>query len=251
MKYSLGNKTNGIIKKYKIYIYKKYDINHNIIIYAGDRQLINGTDYVSSGDSESVPKIINLYTYYITIKKDISGNIYFKSDNPIYYIDETSRTTFNNTTDAQFSTNVNNLKASGTTTLKILNDIFDITTATENETTARGKLITYSIDSSLYPQAPLSISYNNSTLGANDSTRISLNTLRTTYNNIHNYSPSDAGALTSILNIHTFGNILNPVITDIKEYISYESPTKITPDNRTTTFNIYGNSTKYIYFKKR
>jgi hypothetical protein len=251
MKYSLGNKTNGIIKKYKIYIYKKYDINHNIIIYAGDRQLINGTDYVSSGDSESVPKIINLYTYYITIKKDISGDIYFKSDNHIYYIDETSRTTFNNTTDAQFSTNVNNLKASGTTKLTILNDIFDITTATANETTARGQLITYSINSSLYPQAPLSISYNNSTLGANDSTRTSLNTLRTTYNNIHNYSPSDAGALTSILNIHTFGDILTPVITDIGEYISYESPTQITPDNRTTTFNIYGNSTKYIYFKKR
>jgi hypothetical protein len=250
MKYSLGNKTNGIIKKYKIYIYKKYDINHNIIIYADDRQLINGTDYESSGDSESGIKIINLYTYYITIKKDISGDIYFISDNTIYYIDETSRTTFNNTTDDQFSKNVNNLKASGTK-LTILNNIFDITTDTAKKTTAEGQLITYSIDSSLYPQAPLSISYNNSTLDTNDSTRISLNTLRTTYNNIHNYGPSNAGALTSILNIHKFGNILNPVITDIGEYISYESPTQITPDNRTTTFNIYGNSTKYIYFKKR
>ena len=249
MKYSLGNKTNGIIKKYKIYIYKKYDINHNIIIYAGDRQLINGTDYVSSGDSESVPKIINLYTYYITIKKDISGDIYFVSDKSIYYIDENSRNTFNNTEDTEFLTNVNNLKASGTT-LTILNDIFDITTATSNETTARGKLITYSIDSSLYPQAPLSISYNNSTLGTNDSTRISLNTLRTTYNNIHNYGPSNAGALTSILNIHTFGNILNPIITDIGEYISYESATIKTPANRTTTFNILDNATKYVYFKQ-
>jgi len=245
IKYSLGNKTNGIIKKYKIYIYKKYNINHNITIYAGDKQLTNGTDYESSGDSESGTKIINLDTYIITIKKDISGDIYFVSDKSIYYIDETSRNTFNNTGDTQFLTNVNNLIGNAN-----LNNIFDITTYTTRETTARGQLITHSINSSLYPQAPLSISYNNSTLSANDPIRTSLNTLRTTYNNIHNYSPADAGALTSILNIHKFGNILNPVITDIKEYISYESATTKTPANRTTTFNILDNATKYVYFKQ-
>jgi hypothetical protein len=35
---------------------------------------------------------------------------------------------------------------------------------------------------------------------------------------------------------------------DIADYISYESSTIKTPANRTTTFNILGNATKYVYF---
>lgn len=77
----------------------------------------------------------------------------------------------------------------------------------------------------------------------------------TTYNNIHRYNESSGGALTEKINEFTFGNILNPVETDIEQYISYEYPTaptadKLTPSSRNTAFDIRSNATKYVYFRK-
>jgi len=250
-KYYLGTKIINKIIKYRIYIYKKYSVNHSFTLYAGNRLLTNGTDYITSGSNQEAGVFtINLYNFYITINKEISGAIYLKSDNSIFYIDETIRTTFNNRTDAQFLTNVNNLINTGTTTLTRLNNMFGVKEATDTKATAEGKLITYQIIHPLNSHAQITIDYK-----SNPVSRTALNNLATTYNNISRYSPRESGYITPILNAN-FRDILNSTPTDIQEYISYEFPspptdTQITPDNRTTIFNINSNATKYVYFKKK
>ncbi len=253
-RYFLGDKTLDMTTKYEVYIYNRRDITHSITLYADTTLLTNGTDYIASTVVETVvTNKIYLLTYSITIKENIEGNIYLKSDKPIFYIDETNRTTFNNLTDTAFSNNVNNLKASSSNKLTILNDMFDISTANAAKATAVGKKITYNIDTTPGIQSPLSIKKNSSTISLTDEN--SLNNLKTTYNNIHNYNESSGGTMTPIINTNTFGSILNPVATDIEEYISYEFPSapsedKLTPSSRTTAFDIKSNATKYIYFKK-
>jgi len=253
-RYFLGDKTLDMTTKYEVYIYHRRDITHSITLYADTTLLTNGTDYIASTvDEEVVTNKIYLLTYSITIKENIEGNIYLKSDKPIFYIDETNRTTFNNLTDTAFSNNVNNLKASSSNKLTILNDMFDISTANAAKATAVGKKITYNIDTTPGIQSPLSIKKNSSTISLTDEN--SLNNLKTTYNNIHNYNESSGGTMTPIINTNTFGSILDPVATNIEEYISYEFPSapsedKLTPSSRTTAFDIKSNATKYIYFKK-
>ncbi|NBO55097.1 MAG: hypothetical protein EBU84_11015 [Actinobacteria bacterium] len=249
-KYSLGKKTLGTIKKYRVYIYKRL-LNHNIQLYVDDKLLNKGTDYITGNDEDAITKTINLHNLYITINKNIAGIIYLKSDKPIFFISETNRTSFNNTTDAIFGTNVNNLKASGSGTLSSLNDIFRVSEANTALTTAQNRKITYNINTIL--ESPLTISYNSSTI--NPAGKNSLDNLMTTYNNIHRYNESSGGALTEKINEYTFGNILNPAETDIEKYISYEYPTaptddKLTPSTRNTPFNIRSNATKYVYFRK-
>ena len=246
-KYSLGTKAINKITKYRIYIYKKHSVNHTIQLYAGDKLLTYGTDYTSGGSNQEagVPTI-NLYNFYITINKTISGAIYLTSDKPIFYIDESSRTTFNNTTDTEFATKVDKLKESGSGTLTRLNIMYGVTDATNAKTNAEGKLITYNIGAN----AKLTIDYKR-----NPVLSTSLNNLATTYNTISGYSPQGSGGIKPILNAN-FGNILNPETTNIEEYISYEFPslptdTQITPLNRANRFNIKSQATKYIYFKKK
>ena len=250
-RYFLGDKTLDMTTKYEVYIYHRRDITHSITLYADTRLLTNDTDYIASTvDEEVVTNKIYLLTYSITIKENIEGNIYLKSDKPIFYIDETNRANFNDTTDTQFSDNVNNLKASGSATLTSLNNMFDISTANAAKATAVEQKITYNIDAA----SSLTIAYNSSTI--DNTRRTSLNNLKTTYNNIHNYNESSGGTMTPIINTNTFGSILEPVATNIEEYISYEFPSapsedKLTPSSRTTAFDIKSNATKYIYFKKR
>ena len=252
-KYLLGDKTLDMTTKYKVYIYHRSNITHTITLYADTTLLTNATDYIiSSVVDEVVSNKIKLETYTITVKENIEGNIYLKSDKPIFYIDETNRTTFNNLTDTAFSNNVNNLKASSSNKLTILNEMFDISTANAAKATAIGQKITYDIATTGI-QSPLSIKKNSSTISVADEN--SLNNLKTTYNNIHNYNESSGGTMTPIINTNTFGSILNPATTDIEEYISYEFPSapsadKLTPSTRTTAFDIKSNATKYIYFKK-
>jgi hypothetical protein len=253
-KYLLGDKTLDMTTKYEVYIYHRRDITHSITLYADTTLLTNGTDYITSTvDEEVVSNKIYLLTYTITIKENIEGNIYLKSDMPIFYIDETNRGIFNDTTDTQFSNNVNNFTTSGSATLTSLNNMFDISTANAAKATAVGKKITYNIDTTPGIQSPLSIKKNSSTISLTDEN--SLNNLKTTYNNIHNYNESSGGTMTPIINTNTFGSILDPVATNIEEYISYEFPSapsedKLTPSSRTTAFDIKSNATKYIYFKK-
>jgi hypothetical protein len=253
-KYLLGVKTLDMTTKYKVYIYHRRDIIHNITLYAGTILLRNGTDYIASSEDEAVVsnKIYRL-TYEITIKETIAGDIYLKSDQPIFYISETNRATFNNTTDTEFATRVNNLKTSGSATLTSLNDIFDVSTAITQLDTAIGEKITYNIDTTPGIQSPFTIAKNKSSINITDEN--SLNNLKTTYNNIHNYNEASGGSLTAIINTNTFGSILNPTTTNIEEYISYEFPStpsanQLTPSSRTATFNIKSNATKYIYFRK-
>jgi len=157
-RYFLGDKTLDMTTKYEVYIYHRRDITHSITLYADTTLLTNGTDYIASTVVETVvTNKIYLLTYSITIKENIEGNIYLKSDKPIFYIDETNRTTFNNLTDTAFSNNVNNLKASSSNKLTILNDMFDISTANAAKATAVGKKITYNIDTTPGIQSPLSI----------------------------------------------------------------------------------------------
>ena len=249
-KYFLGDKTLDMTTKYKVYIYHRSNITHTITLYADTTLLTNVTDYIiSSVVDEVVSNKIKLETYTITIKENIEGNIYLKSDKPIFYINETNRTTFNNLTDTAFSNNVNNLKTSGSATLTSLNNMFDISTANAAKATAVEQKITYNIDAA----SSLTIAYNSSTI--DNTRRTSLNNLKTTYNNIHNYNESSGGTMTPIINTNTFGSILEPVATNIEEYISYEFPSapsadKLTPSSRTTAFDIKSNATKYIYFKK-
>ena len=248
-KYSLGTKEINKITKYRIYIYRKQGVNHIIQLYAGDKLLTNGTDYTTSGSyQEADVPTITLYNFDITINKTISGAIYLKSinANPIFYIDETSRTTFNNTTDPKFSTKVNNLIDSASTKLPILNSMFGVTEATVAKTNAEGKLITYNIGSN----AKLTIDFK-----SNPVSRTSLDNLAIAYNTISGYSPQGSGGITEILNAN-FGDILNSAPTDIDEYISYEFPspptdTQITPSECTARFNIKSQATKYVYFKKK
>uniref|UniRef100_A0A6C0LDQ4 Glycine-rich domain-containing protein n=1 Tax=viral metagenome TaxID=1070528 RepID=A0A6C0LDQ4_9ZZZZ len=249
-KYFLGDKTLDMTTKYKVYIYHRSNITHTITLYADTTLLTNVTDYIiSSVVDEVVSNKIKLETYTITIKENIEGNIYLKSDKPIFYINETNRTTFNNLTDTAFSNNVNNLKTSGSATLTSLNNMFDISTANAAKATAVEQKITYNIDAA----SSLTIAYNSSTI--DNTRRTSLNNLKTTYNNIHNYNESSGGTMTPIINTNTFGSILEPVATNIEEYISYEFPSapsadQLTPSSRTTAFDIKSNATKYIYFKK-
>ena len=253
-RYFLGDKTLDMTTKYEVYIYHRRDITHSITLYADTRLLTNDTDYIASTvDEEVVTNKIYLLTYSITIKENIEGNIYLKSDKPIFYIDETNRANFNDTTDTQFSDNVNNLKASSSNKLTILNDIFGISTANAAKATAVEQKITYNIATTPGIQSPLSIKKNSSTISLADEN--SLDNLKTTYNNIHNYNESSGGTMTPIINTNTFGSILEPVATNIEEYISYEFPSapsedKLTPSSRTTAFDIKSNATKYIYFKK-
>ena len=257
-KYSLGTKAINKITKYRIYIYKKHSVNHTIQLYAGDKLLTYGTDYTTSGlyQEAGVPTI-TLYNFYITINKTISGAIYLKSDNPIFYIDETSRITFNNTNDTQFATKVDNLTASGTptsdnstTTLARLNIMFKVKEATDAKAKEEGKLITYDISRPPGSHAQITIDYKSNLVS-----RTSLDNLAIAYNTISGYSPQGSGGITEILNAN-FGDILNSAPTDIDEYISYEFPspptdTQITPSERTARFNIKSQATKYVYFKKK
>jgi hypothetical protein len=252
-KYSLGTKAINKITKYRIYLYRKQGVNHIIQLYAGGKQLNNGTDYTTSGSyQEADVPTINLYNFYITINKTISGAIYLKSinNNPIFYIDETSRTTFNNTTDPQFETNVNNLIDSASTKLPTLNSMFGVTTAIADLATEEGKLITYDITRPPGSHAQITIDFK-----SNPVSRTSLDNLAIAYNTISGYSPQGSGGITPKLNAN-FGDILNSAPTDIDEYISYEFPspptdTQITPSNRANRFNIKSQATKYVYFKKK
>jgi hypothetical protein len=253
-KYLLGVKTLDMTTRYKVYIYHRPGIIHDIRLYANTILLRNGTDYIASSnvDTDVSNKIYRL-TYEITIDKTVAGNIYFKSDQPIFYISETNRAIFNNTADTEFADEVNNLKASGSDTLTSLNDIFEVSTAITELDTAIGQKITYAIDTTPGIQSPLTIAKNNSRINITDEN--SLNNLKTTYNNIHNYNEASGGSLTAIINTNTFGSILNPATTNIEEYISYEFPStpsanQLTPSSRTATFNIKNNATKYIYFRK-
>ena len=252
-KYSLGTKEINKITKYRIYIYRKQGVNHIIQLYAGDKLLTYGTDYTTSGSNqETGAPTINLYNFYITINKTISGAIYLKSinTNPIFYIDETSRTTFNNTTDPQFETKVNNLIDSASPKLPTLNSMFGVTEATRDLATARNNLITYDITRRPGSHAQITIDFK-----SNPVSKTSLNNLATAYNNISGYSPKTSGGITPKLNAN-FGDILNSAPTDIDEYISYEFPSpptdaQITPSNRANRFNIKSQATKYVYFKKK
>jgi len=253
-KYLLGVKTLDMTTKYKVYIYHRPGIIHDIKLYANTTLLSSGTDYITSSDADTVVsnKIYRL-TYEITIDKTVAGNIYFKSDQPIFYISETNRAIFNNTTDTEFADEVNNLKESGSATLTSLNGIFGVSTAITELDTAIGQKITYAIDTTPGIQSPLTITKNNNSINITDEN--SLNNLKTTYNNIHNYNEASGGSLTAIINTNSFGSILNPTTTNIEEYISYEFPStpsanQLTPSSRTATFNIKNNATKYIYFRK-
>jgi len=250
-KYSLGTKAINKITKYRIYIYKKHSVNHTIQLYAGDKELTYGTDYTTSGSNqETSAPTINLYNFYITINKTISGAIYLKSNNPIFYIDEPSRTTFNNTADTEFLKKVNGLIGSGLATLTRLNSMFEVTKATTDLADEEKKLISYNITRPSGSHEQITIDYK-----TNPVSRTSLNNLANTYNTISGYSStSTVGGIKPILNAN-FGNILDSAPTDIEEYISYEFPspptdTQITPSERTARFNIKSKATKYVYFKK-
>ena len=255
--YSLGNKSINTISRYKLYICKKISTNHDISLYVKEKGTTNikqipAQNYQNTSleSTETANGSIILFNYYISIDKSIAGEIYVSSSESIFYMDETSRTTFNNTTDAQFLTNVNKLTASGTTTLARLNDMFGVTQATGAKTTEEGKLITYNITRPSGSHAQITIDFK-----SNPVSKTSLNNLATAYNNISGYSPKTSGGITPKLNAN-FGDILNSAPTDIDEYISYEFPspptdTQITPSNRANRFNIKSQATKYVYFKKK
>ena len=255
--YSLGNKSINTISRYKLYICKKISTNHDISLYVKEKGTTNikqipAQNYQNTSleSTETANGSIILFNYYISIDKSIAGEIYVSSSESIFYMDETSRTTFNNTTDAEFETNVNKLTASGTTTLATLNSMFGVTQATGAKAREEGKLITYDITRPSGSHAQITIDFK-----SNPVSRTSLNNLATAYNTISGYSPQGSGGITPKLNAN-FGDILNSAPPDIDEYISYEFPspptdTQITPDNRTARFNIKSQATKYVYFKKR
>ena len=111
--YSLGNKTINTIVKYKININRIHSIdNHALRVYvqigSGSIEEILGDDRIIEKDSDDNGSII-LTTYYITINKNISGNIYLTSEKQIFYVEESRRIDFNKITEGGFTTSVNNL----------------------------------------------------------------------------------------------------------------------------------------------
>ena len=245
--YLLDNKSINKIKKYKIFIYKINATIHDIELYFNNNDIMTkmnkGTDYISRSTEDS--GTIILFNYYITINKNIQGKIYLKSDNIIFNINENIRGVFNNIRDDVFKETVNNFKISGSSTLTQLNNMFGVKKASVDKAAATAQLIKLN-DST----TPISISYNTSSI--NISSRNSLDTLVTTFNNVNSFDETKvAGQLQSITNTHNFGNVLSPITTNIDEYISYELATEKVPQTPTiTSFNIQNTAQKYIYFKK-
>ena len=245
--YFLDNKSINQIKKYKIFIYKINTTIHDIELYFNNNDILTkmnkGTDYISRSTEDS--GTIILFNYYITINKHIKGNIYLKSDKIIFNINENIRGIFNNTSDSVFKENVNNFKKSGSSTLTQLNNMFGVKKASDDKAAATAQLIKLN-DSTI----PISISYNTSSIDR--SSRNSLDTLVTTFNNVNSFDETTvAGQLQSITNTHNFRNVLSSTTTNIEEYISYELATEKTPQTPTITlFNIQKTAQKYIYFKK-
>jgi alpha-tubulin suppressor-like RCC1 family protein len=246
--YSLGNKTINTIVKYKININRIHSIdNHALRVYvqigSGSIEEILGDDRIIEKDSDDNGSII-LTTYYITINKNISGNIYLTSEKQIFYVEESRRIDFNKITESKFTTDINNMLINNDD-LAELNIQFGVTEETKNKNTATGQLINLNDSTN-----PISISYNKSII--NNDSKNSLNTLITTYNNVYSFDESNvSGQLQAIKNIHNFGNVLSPITTKIDEYISYELPTEKVPQTRNmSSFNIKNTATKYIYFIK-
>ena len=247
--YSLGNKTINTIVKYKININRIHSIdNHVLRVYV---QNTSGSFDEIVGDARIIEKIsdetnvtIILTTYYITINKNISGNIFLTSEKQIFYVEESGRNEFNSFTESKFTTDINNMLINNDD-LAELNIQFGVTEETNNKNTATRQLINLNDSTN-----PISISYNNSII--NNDSKNSLNTLITTYNNVYSFDESNvSGQLQSITNTHNFGNVLSPITTKIDEYISYELPTEKVPQTRKNlSFNIKNTATKYIYFIK-
>jgi len=247
--YSLGNKTINTIVKYKININRIHTIdNHVLRVYV---QNTSGSFDEIVGDARIIEKIsdetnvtIILTTYYITINKNISGNIFLTSEKQIFYVEESGRNEFNSFTESKFTTDINNMLINNDD-LAELNIQFGVTEETNNKNTATRQLINLNDSTN-----PISISYNNSII--NNDSKNSLNTLITTYNNVYSFDESNvSGQLQPIKNIHNFGNVLSPITTKIGEYISYELPTEKVPQTRNmSSFNIKNTATKYIYFIK-
>jgi hypothetical protein len=243
--YSLGNKAIDTIVKYKININRIHSIDNHVLrvyvqISSGSIEEIVGDGRIIEKGSDDNGSII-LTTYYITINKNISGNIYLTSEKQIFYVEESRRIDFNNTTEGGFTASINNL-LNVNDELIILNNMFGVKTALDNKAAATAQIIKLN-DST----TPISISYNSSTISRN-----SLNTLVTTFNNVNSFDETTvAGQLQSITNTHNFRNVLSPLTTNIDEYISYELATEKTPQTPTiTSFNIKNTAQKYIYFKK-
>ena len=247
--YSLGNKTINTIVKYKININRIHTIdNHVLRVYvqngSGSFDEIVGDARIIEKISDETNVTIILTTYYITINKNISGNIFLTSEKQIFYVEESGRNEFNSFTESKFTTDINNMLINNDD-LAELNIQFGVTEETKNKNTATGQLINLNDSTN-----PISISYNKSII--NNDSKNSLNTLITTYNNVYSFDESNvSGQLQSIKNIHNFGNVLSPITTMIDEYISYELPTEKVPQTRNmSSFNIKNTATKYIYFIK-
>jgi alpha-tubulin suppressor-like RCC1 family protein len=247
--YSLGNKTINTIVKYKININRIHTIdNHVLRVYvqngSGSLDEIVGDDRIIEKISDETNVTIILTTYYITINKNISGNIFLTSEKQIFYVEESGRNEFNSFTESKFTTDINNMLINNDD-LAELNIQFGVTEETKNKNTATGQLINLNDSTN-----PISISYNKSII--NNDSKNSLNTLITTYNNVYSFDESNvSGQLQAIKNIHNFGNVLSPITTKIDEYISYELPTEKVPQTRNmSSFNIKNTATKYIYFIK-
>ena len=243
--YSLGNKDINTIVKYKININRIHSIdNHALRVYfrnsSGSINEILGDDRIIEKGGDENGSII-LTKYYITINKNISGNIYLTSEKQIFYVEESRRIGFNNVSEGDFTASINNV-LNVNDELIILNNMFGVKTALDNKLAATAQIIKLN-DST----TPISISYNSSTISKD-----SLNTLVTTFNNVNSFDETTvAGQLQSITNTHNFRNVLSPATTNIDEYISYELATEKTPQTPTiTSFNIKNTTQKYIYFKK-
>jgi hypothetical protein len=243
--YSLGNKDINTIVKYKININRIHSIdNHALRVYfrnsSGSINEILGDDRIIEKGGDENGSII-LTKYYITINKNISGNIYLTSEKQIFYVEESRRIGFNNVSEGDFTASINNV-LNVNDELIILNNMFGVKTALDNKAAATAQIIKLNDNTT-----PISISYNSSTISRN-----SLDTLVTTFNIVNSFDETTvAGQLQSITNTHNFRNVLSPATTNIDEYISYELATEKTPQTPTiTSFNIKNTTQKYIYFNK-
>jgi hypothetical protein len=253
------NSNNKKYYRYKIstYISKTYkkgddNVDFNIELYTIQNGFITSDNYdiryvfpQTSNTNAIIPIEI-----YITIKP--ISNMFAKK-----IIVKTYSRTKLGTNEAEIFAFIGNGIGSGSTSINTFNSItswntslsekkvWGIVEKTSEITTLESSKIT--VDNIVTKCDDVSISNRTRICDIKDLIRIKNTINNATFSNNAPSLKKDIGITSSgLFPLSTTGSsILN---YDIADYISYESSTIKTPANRTTTFNILGNATKYIYF---
>ncbi len=254
-KYNKYKISTNISKIYKITTDGVDSVNFNIEIYSNTGNLINSDNYsIRYKYSQTVltTDVIIPLDIYLTIKPITTGTVYTG------FTVKTYSRRLNGTNEAEIYAFIGN--GTGSTNINTFNNIttwntslseknvWGIVDKTRHITTLQSSIITIGNDGNIETKCDdMLLSNRDSICDIKDLIRIK-NTINTATFSTTAPSLKNGISITStdLFPSSTSGSsILNYSITD---YISYESATVKTPANRSTTFNILDNATKYVYF---